>query len=409
MPCLLHLLIIGVLLVTAVYGCTNKSCASRKDIVRSAAPVDPLLNPPPSIEPKVLTATISRVTPSSSGHGTKPSEPKQWMHEKGSKLFSPRKTRSPESFVCFSHELPRALRRILLKQHQQLSLVDPPKEKIEMIADPAMPESSVLHPKLHSPKDLQIGSALTYADLPVCPPETFVILKPFMNGSSSVTYLARHTETGKLAIRKDVLVETMDEFEIQQKMSAVAPRIYCIEFDRSDHYYKWQRTLPKPYQKETWAHTSGKNLLVSVYMEYCCGGDMLKLNASPDRDSLKAHLLEAHKIVNYVHSTGYLHLDIKPENFVLDCAKRVRIIDFGMSVGKAEGLRLRERRGTIPYMSPEMRDGGIIDVASDYYSFGVMMYTLLESPKFKARKLVFRHTSPKLVTLIKKLVSERRI
>ncbi len=80
-----------------------------------------------------------------------------------------------------------------------------------------------------------------------------------------------------------------------------------------------------------------------------------------------------------------LHRDIKPENiFLAEDAKQgdvVKILDFGIAKFLTEraGMTLTESFiGSLPYCSPEHMEGRkLIDVRSDIYSLGVLMYEML--------------------------------
>jgi serine/threonine protein kinase len=154
--------------------------------------------------------------------------------------------------------------------------------------------------------------------------------------------------------------------------------------------------------------TSTKHMKISVYMEYCPNGTLLMHAGTRDIKSLKKYLLQAHKAVNTVHSYGYLHLDIKPDNFVLDGNDHVGMTEFGSSLPeKREGFVSHRIRGSMLYISPEMRNGGLITVASDYYSFGRMMYRLFEKPShFKLGEVSFYKTPMELRLVIVGLTSK---
>lgn len=88
------------------------------------------------------------------------------------------------------------------------------------------------------------------------------------------------------------------------------------------------------------------------------------------------------------HAAGVMHLDLKPENVLLDASGAVKLTDFelGREQGEASQLRLslsfrsgevEKLGGTLAYMSPEQRAGKVPDVRSDVYTFGVLLFEAL--------------------------------
>jgi len=58
--------------------------------------------------------------------------------------------------------------------------------------------------------------------------------------------------------------------------------------------------------------------------------------------------------------------DVKPENILIDTNGRIKLGDFGMAAtGIGPGVQLKDYRGTIPYMAPEV----IITSCFKCYSF----------------------------------------
>ena len=104
-------------------------------------------------------------------------------------------------------------------------------------------------------------------------------------------------------------------------------------------------------------------------VEYCAGLDVA------NRLRLFARVCDA---IHHGHLKGVVHRDIKPANVLVHAPGVPKIIDFGIARVEGLGAAPREIVGTIPYMSPEqLAPGEDVDVRSDVYSLGVVLYELL--------------------------------
>ena len=101
-----------------------------------------------------------------------------------------------------------------------------------------------------------------------------------------------------------------------------------------------------------------------------------------DRLALMAKICDA---VHHAHQRGIIHRDLKPSNILVDESGQPKILDFGIArVTDSDTKATRQTDmgqllGTLAYMSPEqvLADPLALDIRSDVYALGVILYELL--------------------------------
>lgn len=118
-----------------------------------------------------------------------------------------------------------------------------------------------------------------------------------------------------------------------------------------------------------------------IIMEYVEGITLKKhidhRGALPEREVIyyATQILSA---LQYIHSRGIVHCDIKPQNIILLQNGSIKVADFGIARLDAMLDRSKEKSdvalGTVYYVSPEQAQGKAPQAESDLYSLGVMLY-----------------------------------
>ncbi|MEP7199146.1 MAG: protein kinase, partial [Chloroflexota bacterium] len=81
----------------------------------------------------------------------------------------------------------------------------------------------------------------------------------------------------------------------------------------------------------------------------------------------------------FAHQRNVVHRDIKPSNILLTRDGRALLSDFGiaLAMGQSRLTLTGSSIGTLQYMSPEQAEGNAVDLRSDIYSFGIVLYQMV--------------------------------
>ncbi len=123
-----------------------------------------------------------------------------------------------------------------------------------------------------------------------------------------------------------------------------------------------------------------------IVMEYVDGTNLAEIIEKAGGLPVDISIMIAMQVcsaLDYAHMRGLIHRDIKPSNIMVKRNGEVKLMDFGIAhTRNLEALTIPGTVvGTPAYMSPEQIVGQNLDIRSDVFSFGIVLYEMLTGTK----------------------------
>ena len=118
-----------------------------------------------------------------------------------------------------------------------------------------------------------------------------------------------------------------------------------------------------------------------IAMELLAGGDLKgRLAEGVGLENSIGIVRQVAIALDYASSKGFIHRDIKPDNILFREDGSAVVSDFGIARSTESNTHMTQTGmiiGTPSYMSPEQAQGKVLDVRSDLYSLGVILFEML--------------------------------
>eukprot|EP00117_Sycon_ciliatum_P005950 scpid82562/ scgid3663/ Rho-associated protein kinase 1; Rho-associated, coiled-coil-containing protein kinase 1; Rho-associated, coiled-coil-containing protein kinase I; p160 ROCK-1 len=172
--------------------------------------------------------------------------------------------------------------------------------------------------------------------------DDFKCIKVIGRGAFGEVQLVRHTPTKQVFAMK------------------MLSKLQMIE--RSDSAFFWEERDIMAKADSEWIvklfFAFQDPMYLYMVMEYMPGGDLVNLMAEYDISESWARFFTAEVCLalDKIHSMGFVHRDVKPDNMLLDKSGHLKLADFGTSVkmGKDGKVHAESAVGTPDYISPEV-------------------------------------------------------
>jgi serine/threonine-protein kinase len=199
------------------------------------------------------------------------------------------------------------------------------------------------------------------------------IVKELGRGAMGVVYLGKDP-----TIQRFVAIKTMrlDEIDDEEDLKEFRDRFFREAESTGRLSHPNIVTVYDAGEQDGLAYIAMEYLEGTLLSCYCQKSTIL-----PAKQSLQIVAAVADAL-DYAHSRGVVHRDVKPANIMILKQRLVKVMDFGIAkMASASKTQSSMILGTPRYMSPEQATGKDVDGRSDVFSLGIVLFELLSGER----------------------------
>lgn len=191
-------------------------------------------------------------------------------------------------------------------------------------------------------------------------------------GTFGKVFIKNLSDFGKVAIKKIIYIDEEDfkYFENEFRILKIISELEGADNYTPHFYGYWQEN------NLTYFIFEGLSINLFQYQNDFLNNIFYKKRYLP-LDNVRNISLQILQGLNFLHSNGIVHCDLKPSNIVFcdNCSNKIKIIDFGLS--KKEGEVVEHKVQTVNYRAPEVWMNEKYECPIDMWSFGAILYEML--------------------------------
>ncbi len=193
----------------------------------------------------------------------------------------------------------------------------------------------------------------------------YKLLRVLGHGGMSTVYLARQESLRREVALKVMLPDALSDETSRRRFENEARTIARLDHPNIVGIFEVGRT---------------RDGLPYYAMPYLARGHLGQRPFVDDPAKVRALLQTLLSALEYAHSRGVVHRDVKAENVLFDDSGRPLLADFGIALRRGYGTRVTTAGlavGSTAYMPPEQARGQNVDGRADLYSVGVLGWEML--------------------------------